>query len=422
MTSETSETSEVRADERAPAPQLASPLRLPGGITLPNRLVKAAMEEQLAGRGGHPDDRLVTLYRTWDRGGVGMMLTGHVMVDRSAVAQPADIVLDAGSDLAPFRAWAAAAETSSFWMQLNHPGRVVRRDTGSRALAPSAVPVNVGSLSRLFPTPAPMTASDIRDAVERFAVTAALAERAGFAGVEIHAAHGYLLAQFLSPLVNKRTDQWGGSLHNRARMLLDVVTAVRARVSPGFGIAVKLNSADFQRGGFDLEDAHHVIEWLSGSADFVELSGGSIESLATAGHPADERTLEREAYFLELAGELVENASVPLMLTGGIRRARIAESVLARGFSLVGVATALAQQPDAPLRWLAGEDGEVAAPRSALPTKSLRAAAVQAGITARLHDLGRGRPGRTLAPAVALMVDQHRRSRALRRYRRERSA
>ncbi|WP_051821247.1 NADH:flavin oxidoreductase/NADH oxidase family protein [Streptomyces sp. SCSIO 75703] len=415
-------TSRFQDRERAAAPGFASPLRLPCGITLPNRLVKAAMEEQLAGRGGHPDARLVTLYRTWDRGGVGMMLTGHVMVDRSAVAQPADIVLDATSDLAPFREWAAAAETSSFWMQINHPGRVVQRDTGSRALAPSAVPVDIGPLSKLFPAPEPMTASDIRDTVERFAVTAELADQAGFAGVEIHSAHGYLLAQFLSPLVNKRTDQWGGSLRNRARLLLDVVAAVRARVSPGFGVAVKLNSADFQRGGFDLEDAHHVIEWLGDSVDFVELSGGSVESLATAGHPADERTLEREAYFLELAGELVADASIPLMLTGGIRRARVAEDVTARGFSLVGVATALAQQPDAPLRWLAGEDGEVPAPRSSLRSTSLRAAAVQASITSRLHDLGRGRSRPTLAPAAALIVDRYRRSRAVRRYRRERSA
>ncbi|SEB57029.1 NADH:flavin oxidoreductase/NADH oxidase family protein [Streptomyces melanosporofaciens] len=414
-------TSELQIGKRATAPELTSPLRLSSGITLPNRLAKAAMEEQLAGRRSHPDSRLVTLYRTWDAGGVGMMLTGHVMVDRSAVAQPADIVLDATSDLAPFREWAAAARTSSLWMQINHPGRVVRRDTGSRALAPSAVPVDVGPLSKFFPPPTPMTASDIRDTVERFAVTAELADRAGFAGVEIHAAHGYLLAQFLSPLVNKRTDQWGGSLHNRARLLLDVVAAVRARVSPNFGVAVKLNSADFQRGGFDLQDARHVIEWLSDSVDFVELSGGSIESLATAGHPADERTLEREAYFLKLAGELVTDASVPLMLTGGIRRARVAEAVLARGFSLVGVATALAQQPDAPLGWLAGEDGEVPAPRSSLRSKSLRAAAIQASITSQLHDLGRGRSRPTLAPVAALIVDQYRRSRATRRYRQEHS-
>ncbi|WP_050988568.1 2,4-dienoyl-CoA reductase [Streptomyces xiaopingdaonensis] len=412
-------TSGPRAYERAAAPNFASRLRLPRGTVLPNRLVKAAMEEQLAGRGGRPDDRLVTLYRAWDRGGAALMLTGHVMVDRSAVAQPADVVLDATSDLAPFRAWAAAAETSSFWMQINHPGRVVQRDTGSRALAPSAVPVDVGSLSKLFPAPTPMTAGDIRDTVERFAVTAELAEQAGFAGVEIHAAHGYLLAQFLSPLVNKRTDEWGGSLRNRARLLLDVVAAVRARVSPGFGLAVKLNSADFQRGGFDLEDAHHVISWLSDSVDFVELSGGSVESLATAGHPADGRTLEREAYFLKLAGELVEDTSVPLMLTGGVRRAPVAEDVIASGFSLVGVATALAQRPDAPLGWLAGEEGEVAPPRSALRSRPLRAAAVQASITARLHDLSRDRPGRPLAPTAALVADRYRRSRAKRRNRRE---
>ncbi|SOD64842.1 2,4-dienoyl-CoA reductase [Streptomyces zhaozhouensis] len=384
-------TPDPRPHGGAAPPPCAAPLRLPSGVVLPNRLVKAAMEERLAGAGGHPDDRLVRLYRAWDRGGVGTMLTGHVMVDRTALARPDDVILDAASDLAPFRAWAAAAGTGSFWAQINHPGRVVRRGSGSRALAPSAVPVDVGALSRLFPTPTPMTAGDIEETVERFAVTAELAERAGFAGVQVHAAHGYLLAQFLSPLVNRRTDRWGGPLRHRARLLLDVVAAVRARVSPGFGVAVKLNSADFQRGGFDLDDARRVLGWLgeAGGVDFVELSGGSVESLATAGRPADRRTLEREAYFLRLAGELVADAPFPLMLTGGIRRGRVAEEVLARGFSLVGVATAFARRPDAPLRWLAGEDGAVPAPRSLLPPGPLRAAAIQASVTARLHDLAR---------------------------------
>lgn len=407
-----------RPHEPPEVPALSSSLRLPRGSTVANRLVKAAMEEQLADPGGHPGERFVTLYRAWDRGGAGMILTGHVMVDRSAVAQPGDVVLDGSSDLAPFRAWAGAAPNSSLWMQINHPGRVVQRDTGSRALAPSAVPVRVGSLSRLFAAPVPMTEDDIHETIERFATTAALAEESGFAGVEIHAAHGYLLAQFLSPLVNVREDRWGGSLRGRARLLLEVVAAVRARVSAGFGIAVKLNSADFQRGGFDLHDARQVIDWLSDSVDFVELSGGSVESLATAGHPADGRTLEREAYFLELAGELVEHASVPLMLTGGIRRGRVAQDVLARGFSLVGVATALAQQPDAPRRWLAGQDAEVEPPCTLARAKSLRAAAVQASITARIHDLSRDRPERSVPPLAALVLDQYRRSRAIRRHRR----
>ncbi len=376
------------------------------------------MEEQLADTGGHPGGRFVTLYRTWDRGGAGMILTGHVMVDRFAVAQPGDVILDGSSDLTPFRAWAQAALNSSLWMQINHPGRVVQRDTGSRALAPSAVPVRVGSLSKLFATPVPMTEDDIHETIERFATTAALAEESGFAGVEIHAAHGYLLAQFLSPLVNRRDDQWGGSLRDRARLLLEVVAAVRARVSAGFGIAVKLNSADFQRGGFDLHDARQVIDWLSDGVDFVELSGGSVESLATAGHPADGRTLEREAYFLKLAGELVEHASVPLMLTGGIRRARVAQDVLTRGFSLVGVATALAQQPDAPQRWLAGQDAEVEPPCTLVRSKSLRAAAVQASVTARMHELSRDRPNRSVPPLAALVLDQCKRSRAIRRHRR----
>lgn len=168
--------------------------------------------------------------------------------------------------------------------------------------------------------------------VARFAATAALAAEAGFHGVQIHAAHGYLLAQFLSPLTNRRTDRWGGDLDNRARMLLDVVRAVRAAVPEGFAVAVKLNTADFQRGGFDEGEAVQVVEALaSAGCDLVELSGGSVESLATHGHPADERTLAREAYFLELASDIIRTARLPVMVTGGIRRAAVAQRVLDQG-------------------------------------------------------------------------------------------
>ncbi|MGI5438561.1 hypothetical protein ACQEV4_14415 [Streptomyces shenzhenensis] len=262
---------------------VASPLTLRSGITLQNRIVKAAMEEQLAGAGQQPDERIERLYRRWGAGGAGLVITGHVMVDRRALAQPGDIVLDEVSELEPFRRWASAAGTAPVWMQINHPGRVVLRDTGALALAPSATRVNAGALSSLYPVPKPMTVADIHEVIERFATTAFLAQEAGFAGVEIHAAHGYLLSQFLSPLVNSRDDEWGGSLENRARLLLRIVEAVRGRVRSGFGVAVKLNSADFQRGGFDIDDAGRVIEWLGDRVDFVELSGGSVEALATSG-------------------------------------------------------------------------------------------------------------------------------------------
>lgn len=399
---------------RCSSPTLDTPLELRSGVVLANRIAKAAMEEQLATPSGHPDERLARLYRTWDGSGAGLLLTGHVMIDRTAVAEPADVILDSRSDLEPFTAWSRAATNASLWMQINHPGRVVQRDTGSRALAPSAVPVELGGLSRLFPTPIPMDADDIHEVIERFAITAQLAERAGFAGVEIHAAHGYLLAQFLSPLVNKRSDQWGGSLKNRARLLLEVIGAVRARVSPRFGVAVKLNSADFQRGGFDVDDAHRVIEWVSDLVDFVEISGGSVESLATAGHPADERTLEREAYFLNLSAELAEAATVPLMLTGGIRRGSVAQSVLDRGFSLAGAATALAWHPRAPRAWVVGDDAPVAPVRTIARGKALRATAIQASTAGRIRHLGKPGLLPTPSPLAAVAIDQYLRRRAIR--------
>ena len=392
------------------------------GTTFRNRIVKAAMEEQLAGAGQQPDGRLETLYRRWGEGGAGLIITGHVMVDRRAMAQPGDVVLDERSELEPFRRWSAAAGPTEVWMQINHPGRLVPRDTAATALAPSAVPLDLGPLSKLYREPTAMSAEDIRTVIERFATTAELAESAGFGGVQIHAAHGYLLSQFLSPLVNRRNDQWGGSLADRARPLLETIAAVRGRVSAGFGIAVKLNSADFQRGGFELDDARQVVQWLSGAVDFVELSGGNIESLTSPDPGTDERTRAREAYLLDLAGRLVEESDVPLMLTGGIRRREAAERVLERGFALVGVATAIAQHPEIPHRWLAGEDAPVHPPRSRLRSKALAAAGVQAAITGRLQNLGRGKDTPPRPPALAFVLDRYRRSRHLARHRSERAA
>jgi 2,4-dienoyl-CoA reductase-like NADH-dependent reductase (Old Yellow Enzyme family) len=227
------------------------------------------------------------------------------------------------------------------WMQINHPGRQVQARMPGVVWGPSAVAVELGKHSKRFGRPVAMTEGQIRATVERFATTARLAEQAGFDGVEIHAAHGYLLSQFLSPRVNKRTDEWGGELENRARLLLDVVRAVRAAVSSFFTVAVKLNSADFQRGGFEVEDAEKVIAMLEPlGLDLVELSGGSYESPAMAGRPADDRTQAREAYFLELAADLAKTSPLPLMLTGGITRRETAEEVLASGVELVGMATA----------------------------------------------------------------------------------
>lgn len=398
------------------------PLTLPNGSVLPNRLAKAAMEENMADAGQLPGAALHDLYRVWAQGGAGLILTGNVMIDGRALTGPGGVVLEAGTPLERFTEWATAARSggAQVWMQINHPGRQVQINMGGTAWAPSSVALDLGKHSKLFVQPKAMSEAEIAETVDRFAATAQAAERAGFTGVQVHAAHGYLLSQFLSPLTNQRTDAWGGSLENRARFLLDVVRAVRARVAPGFAVAVKLNSADFQRGGFSENDAKQVIRWLNDEAvDLVELSGGSYESPAMQGRTADGRTLAREAYFLEFARELAAEARMPVMTTGGIVRRAVAERVLGEGVAVVGMATALAVAPDLPARWRAGEDAAAQSPQVDWKDQVMAALARMALVKRRLRTL---RPGRNSAPAhspfLTLVLDQLRTKRLTKRYRR----
>jgi 2,4-dienoyl-CoA reductase-like NADH-dependent reductase (Old Yellow Enzyme family) len=285
--------------------------------------------------------------------------------------------------------------------------------------APSPVAIELGKHSKRFGRPVAMTKEQIGATVERFATTASLAERAGFDGVEVHAAHGYLISQFLSPLVNQRTDEWGGTLDNRARLLLDVVRAIRKAVSPSFALAVKLNSADFQRGGFDAEDAGLVIGMLEPlGVDLVELSGGSYESPAMSGRPADGRTAAREAYFLELAAQLAKTSPLPLMLTGGITRRETAEQVLARGVTLVGMASAMTIAPDLASRWLEGREPTEQLAPVRWSDKTLASAAGMALARHQMRRITRGKEptGRT-RPMHAFVCDQRAQRRALGRYR-----
>ncbi|CAE6744755.1 NADH:flavin oxidoreductase/NADH oxidase family protein [Paraburkholderia aspalathi] len=400
---------------------LFTPVQLPNGSWLPNRLAKAAMEENLADAGQLPGETIHRLYRSWAEGGAGLIVTGNVMIDGRALTGPGGIVLEANTPLAPFTQWSQAARSrgAQVWMQINHPGRQVLAAMGGTAWAPSAVPMALGKHSKLFAQPSAMSEAEISETIGRFAATAHAAEQAGFTGVEIHAAHGYLISQFLSPLTNRRSDRWGGNLANRARLLLDVVRAVRARVPPGFCVAVKLNSADFQRGGFSEEDARQVVLWLNDlSVDLVELSGGSYESPAMQGDTADGRTLAREAYFLEFAKDLAGVATMPVMTTGGIRRRAVAEQVLNSGVAVVGMATALAVMPDLPARWQAGADLGVHMQPVEWRDRALAAIARMALVKRRLRSLGTGRTAPAQYSAVlTLIMDQLRTRRLTRRYR-----
>jgi 2,4-dienoyl-CoA reductase-like NADH-dependent reductase (Old Yellow Enzyme family) len=400
--------------------ELFSPLALRSGTILGNRIAKAAMEENMAGSAQLPDDRLISLYRRWGAGGAGLLITGNVMVHAEALTGPAGVVLDDRAPLESFTRWAEAGKAggAAMWMQISHPGRQVQARMPGVVWGPSAIAVELGRHSKRFGQPVAMTKKQIAETTERFATTANLAERAGFDGVEVHAAHGYLLSQFLSPLVNQRKDQWGGTLENRARFLLDIVRAIRGVVDSSFAVAVKLNSADFQRGGFDAKDAARVIAMLDPlGVDLVELSGGSYESPAMAGRPADARTVAREAYFLGLAAELVTNSPLPLMLTGGITRRNTAEDVLASGVALVGMGTAIAVTPDLPSRWRAGREATARLKRVTWRDKTLASAASMALVRHQMRRITRDQdPTGGTRPLHAFVCDQRAQRRALGRY------
>jgi len=349
---------------------LAAPLTLPCGAVLPNRIAKAAMTEALGDLHDDATPALERLYRRWSDGGAGLLISGHLMIDRRFLEQAGNVVLDDETDEAALRAWVAAGTHGGnhFWAQLNHPGRQTTRFHSDRPVAPSAVTVPVRGF---FARPRALEEGEIALLIAAFARSARIARRAGFTGVQVHAAHGYLISQFLSPRTNRRTDAWGGPLENRARFLLEVVRAVRAAVGPGCPVAVKLNSSDFQRGGFESGEAVEVARMLAVEGiDLLEISGGTYERVAFAGHKrgaavdgraaaADPRaaaTRAREAYFLEYAHAIRAAApGVPLMVSGGLRTPAVMDEALRAGEAdVLGIARPFCVEPGFPARLLAG--------------------------------------------------------------------
>lgn len=397
-----------------------TPFTLPCGAILPNRLAKAAMEENMSDEGQIPGPDMLRLYQRWAEGGTGLLITGNVMVDARAMTGPGGIVLAKDSDIAPFQAWAKAAKKNDtqVWMQINHPGRQVYSAMGGDVLSPSSVPLDLGKHSHLFGKPRIMTHKDIDQLVQRFTDTALQAEQAGFDGVQIHAAHGYLLSQFLSPLTNKRNDEYGGSIDNRMRLLLKIIHSIRACVATTFAVSVKINSADFQRGGFNEHDAKQVIQAMNGAGiDLVELSGGSYESPAMQGTTADGQTLKREAYFLDFAKEIAAVATMPIMTTGGIRRLSIAEQVLQEGIDIVGMGTALAMNPQLPNDWKTDPSATAPTPKVNWKDKTLRSVAIMAIIKRQLQRIGKGSsPQKNASPLLSLIIDRIRLKKLTKRY------
>lgn len=341
---------------------LSDPLELPCGATLPNRIGKGAMTEGMATPDGVPTKELERLYGIWSDGGAGMLLSGNIQVDRDHLERPGNVVIDGPADDTMMMALTSLAQAATrngnhFWAQISHAGRQTQTNVNKNPKAPSAVKTSLPGGQ--FGEPVALTTDEIRELVDRFALAAKTCKAAGFTGVQIHAAHGYLLSSFLSPIANIREDEYGGNLQNRARFLLETVDAMRAAVGSEFPISVKLNSADFQKGGFAFEDSLQVLGWLEESGvDLVEISGGTYEQPALMGAETEDSgsakniapsTKAREAYFVDFAKAMQEAVSIPLMVTGGFRSRSAMEQALESGAAdLIGLGRPMCIMTDAP--------------------------------------------------------------------------
>lgn len=344
-------------------------LTLPSGLVVKNRLVKAAMTECIAGPDGRAHEGHIRLYQRWATGGAGLQITGNVQIDRHHLEDPQNVVIDgqpSNEEMALLARWAEAASVDGckIIVQLSHAGRQTPKSVNQAPKSASDVILDMPGGQ--FARPVPMTEADIEALIEAFANAARIVRDAGFHGVQIHGAHGYLVSQFLSPLANRRTDKWGGVLENRARLLLAIIRAVKTATGQDFSVSVKLNSSDFQKGGFTHEECLEVIDLLNVEGlDFLEVSGGNYEQPKMAGiaglkaAPTEElreSTKAREAYFAAYAASVRKRAKMPVMVTGGFRTRVAMDAVLADGdCDLIGLARPLCADPDAAGKLLSGE-------------------------------------------------------------------
>ena len=336
---------------------------LPCGAVLKNRIAKAALTERLTSPDHLPSDQHLRLYDHWAKNGAGLLLTGNILVDRKYLESTRNVVIETDTIKTPFREWTTQVKNygNQFWAQLSHAGRQSSIFSTRRPVSASDVQLKKMAM---FAKPRPLSVEGIEDVIERFVHAAVFCKEVGFTGVQFHAAHGYLINQFLSPKTNLRKDKWGGSLENRTRLLYQIVDRTRKSVGPSFPISVKLNSADFQRGGFEEEDSIKVIQTLEAmDVDLVEISGGTYEQSAMMGIGMKESTRSREAYFLEFARKVRKHSKIALMVTGGFRTLTVCEEALKNDeLDLIGFGRPFLMEESFPKGFLEGSMKQVPIP------------------------------------------------------------
>ena len=340
---------------------LKDKITLPCGAQIKNRICKAAMTERIAFADNYTNQRHLNLYKRWAEGDIGILLTGNVQVDKNHLEGPANVCIEEDTyaeQLPLLRKWAeeGTKDNTHLWMQISHAGRQTPGEINSSPKAPSSVQLKIPG--RNYGVPSALSTEEINEIIKKFTFVAKIARETGFTGIQIHSAHGYLLSEFLSPDINLREDEWGGTVENRSRIHVEIIKSIRREVGEDFPISVKMNSADFQKGGFSPDDSIQVAKIIEAAGvDNIEISGGTYEQPRLLGldnvsinpdrsEVRKESTIAREAYFLEYAEKIKKNIQIPLMVTGGFRTKEGMESAVKSGAcEIVGVGRPLCANP-----------------------------------------------------------------------------
>ena len=327
---------------------LFTPLKLKNGAVIKNRFLKSAMSEGMANsKTNSPNELHVNLYRKWANGGTGLLITGNVMIDRQALGEPGNVVIEDERDMEMLKKWAEAGKENNthIWMQINHPGKQAPKSVAKESVAPSAIEIQ-GDLKSGFVKPRELTKDEIKNLIKRFGKAAEIAKKSGFTGVQIHGAHGYLISQFLSSADNVRNDEYGGSIENRMRFLVDIYNEMREKVGKEFPIGLKINSSDFSNNGFTEEESIIVIKKMSEiGVDLIEISGGNYENSKMLSERGD----NEKVFFIDYAKKVLSLIDTPIVVTGGFKKVETMQKAIEKEkISMIGIARPIVIYPNLP--------------------------------------------------------------------------
>ena len=314
-----------------------------GNLELPNRIIRSATAERMADSKGYPTQKLKNLWVDLALGGTGLIITGHFYIHPSGKCHPEMTGIYEDSlvpDLASL-VKSVHSEGGKIAAQINHGGMQCASESVKGAIAPSAIDEDF-----LQQSTRQMSLHDIRRIINAYAQAALRVKDAGFDAVQLHGAHGYLINQFISPYVNRRTDEWGGDLMGRTRFLREISREVRTVVGPDYPILIKFGMEDGVRGGLSAEEGAKVIGMMQGMGlDGIEISGGVRANNSMKGINSE----DREAYFLPLAKIARTETALPIVLVGGMRSRKVMEMVLESGIAdFVALCRPLINDPDFP--------------------------------------------------------------------------